>query len=443
MGQVVLKQDIQEEFLFNNLLKVTYEKKGKNVYKYFSFKNFQIRSFMKINCNPNLSPSKCWYLSRLNGSIPFNENQFSKKINVVDFFCGAGGFSLGLKEACENLGFKTNFLLALDKDKYSKLVYEKNFNPNKFLSSDIRFFFDYQKSLDTTKIHIHPEFNKLRNKIDVFLAGPPCEGNSNLNNKTRGNDPRNNLFLDTLEIAVHLNSKIILFENVPQVVANKQNVIQKSLDLLKRKNYQYFQLKLKASDYGVAQSRRRFFLVAFKNDNYLLEHQLKSLSTEIISSSECLAKDEIDGSNEFYKPSNLSAKNSDRVKFLHDNDLFNLPDNERPDCHRLKDHNYNAVYGRMYPNEPSPTITTGFLSPGRGRFTHPLFSRSLTPHEGSRLQSFPYEFDWLTKDKRIDRSAWSRLIGGAVPPNLSYNLCLSSLVCSGFFQEILDEISNI
>ena len=24
-----------------------------------------------------------------------------------------------------------------------------------------------------------------KSKIDLFLAGPPCEGNSNLNNKTR------------------------------------------------------------------------------------------------------------------------------------------------------------------------------------------------------------------------------------------------------------------
>ena len=40
-----------------------------------------------------------------------------------------------------------------------------------------------------------------------------------------------------------------------------------------------------------------------------------------------------------------------------------MPDSERPDCHKLKEHNYEAVYGRMFPDKPAPTITTGFLSP--------------------------------------------------------------------------------
>ena len=74
----------------------------------------------------------------------------------------------------------------------------------------------------------------------------------------------------------------------------------------------------------------------------------------------------------------LSDANRRRIDWLFDNDAHDLPLSERPDCHR-DGTTYNAVYGRLYPDRPAPTITTGFLTPGRGRYIHPTRRRVLTP----------------------------------------------------------------
>ncbi len=78
------------------------------------------------------------------------------------------------------------------------------------------------------------------------------------------------------------------------------------------------------------------------------------------------------------------------MKWLIDNDEFELPNHLRPDCHK-EGHSYPAVYGRMYPDRPADTISTGFASNGQGRFTHPWAKpgRTITPHEAAAIQSFP------------------------------------------------------
>lgn len=52
------------------------------------------------------------------------------------------------------------------------------------------------------------------------------------------------------------------------------------------------------------------------------------------------------------------------------------------------------VYGRLYWNKPSITITHYARNPASGRFVHPEQHRGLTAREAARLQSFPdnYEF---------------------------------------------------
>ena len=72
----------------------------------------------------------------------------------------------------------------------------------------------------------------------------------------------------------------------------------------------------------------------------------------------------------------------------------------------------------MFPDQPAFTITTGFQSPGRGRYIHPVERRGLTPREGARIQSFPDFFKWQTPLCRVSKNSITRLIGDAVPPNL-------------------------
>ena len=128
----------------------------------------------------------------------------------------------------------------------------------------------------------------------------------------------------------------------------------------------------------------------------------------------------------FNSSANHSDENKRRIHYLFEHDIHDLPNSERPDCHRLKPHGYVAVYGRMYWNIPSPTITGGFGSCGQGRFVHPLKERTLTPHEAARVQFFPDFFDF----KGVLRRELQQVIGNAVPSKAGFVVALPLFVAA-------------
>ena len=122
----------------------------------------------------------------------------------------------------------------------------------------------------------------------------------------------------------------------------------------------------------------------------------------------------------------LSAENQDRINYLFEHDLFDLPNQVRPDCHK-NGHTYPSVYGRLSWDKPSQTITTGFLTPGRGRYIHPSKRRVLTPREAARIQGFPDWFDFVGQGEPPSRTSLSKWIGDAVPTPLGYAAVLTAL----------------
>ena len=72
--------------------------------------------------------------------------------------------------------------------------------------------------------------------------------------------------------------------------------------------------------------------------------------------------------------------------------------------------------------------TTGFNTPGRGRYIHPSDRRTLTPHEAARIQGFPDRFSFKTIDgSHLTRQHISTFIGNAVPPQLGYAAGVAAL----------------
>lgn len=179
-----------------------------------------------------------------------------------------------------------------------------------------------------------------------------------------------------------------------------------------------------ASDFGVAQNRKRYFLVATKLRNF----EIKDILNVNITSKRDFAwatADLLGGKkyDVFNTPAIHSKTNQQRIKYLFQKNIHELPDHMRPDCHKLKKHSYKSVYGRLFINEPTPTITTGFGSTGQGRFVHPTRQRTITPHEAARLQFFPDFFIFPSKKRRI----LQMLIGNAVPSKLPFLISLELL----------------
>ncbi len=119
--------------------------------------------------------------------------------------------------------------------------------------------------------------------------------------------------------------------------------------------------------------------------------------------------------------------NRERIAWLFDNGEHDLALTERPECHQ-EGTSYGAVYGRLHADRPAPTITTGFMTPGRGRYVHPYERRTLSAAEAARLQGFPDAYDFRPdRNRQPSRAQLAKWIGDAVTAPLGYAAALSAL----------------
>ncbi len=378
--------------------------------------------------------NRLWLINRLRGIRPKTGLPVGiPEIKIVDLCCGAGGFATGIKWACESAGLRPVVSLAVDTDERARDIYKLNVRPLNVLAENVANLVDYDlsgKDPDYRPKLIDTDLKRHVGNVDLVIAGPPCEGNSTFNNHTRGRDRRNELYVATVATAIAMKAKVIIVENVMSVTGARENVVSRALSMLQVAGYKIGdnQLRLDASEFGVAQRRKRHFLIASKKralGEKISHYGLLASPISVMDVLDDLLTKE--GETPLDETSARSHDNQRRIEYLFDNDDFNLPDSERPDCHRTKKHTYLAVYGRMFPDEPSQTITTGFLSPGRGRYIHPLLRRGLTLREGARLQSFPDDYKWYRRGKEFHRNPLAALIGDAVPPQLGFTVGLMGL----------------
>jgi DNA (cytosine-5)-methyltransferase 1 len=397
-------------------------------------------------------PERDWTISWLRGSQPSFEARLKGAVRTVDLFAGTGGLSLGTRMAIEAIGRRHVAVLAADLDADAIDVHDFNLGPRRTFLGSVRDLFD-PTLLDAAPIArdvpaadvIATDWVRELGRADIIVGGPPCQGHSNLNNRTRRSDARNELYR-WMALAAHgLQAKVVVIENVTSVKADAGDVVRRTIDLLRALDYTItFDDVVAADRVGVAQTRRRHFLVAVKT--HLLHPNWADAATWMQASAPftLTALDAIDdlqdvaASSEYDRPATLSKENRERVAYLHDADVFDLPNERRPECHRDGNHNYGAVYGRMYEDRPAPTLSTGFLSPGRGRYVHPTRPRTITPHEGARLQGFPDTFRFVgSSGKSPSRTAIARLVGDAVPPPLGFHVMLGALgmLCPDAFDD--------
>ena len=419
-------------------MNITFENIGHRVLRNVESGHYSNTTEQALNFanDEDLPISTQWAKGELLSNEIHRRGKTHNSINIVDIFCGSGGLSLGVSRALRALNLNPNFLFACDAEKDSLAVYKANFRPGLAVQENVMNLIS-GPAIQTSTKHYHHDYvlddrlSSLEGDVDVFGAGPPCEGNSNLNNKTRRIDFRNELYIYAGLIAAKLRSKIIILENVPTVVRANQEVVSRTHDILAAAGYRVFSgdMVFASNDLLVGQTRRRHFLVAVKGASQDSEFPLRGVKFPTLTAWDVIGDLTSRTSSQelMLKPSEVSLDNQARINYLFDNDEFDLPDLERPDCHKLKAHNYKSVYGRMYADQPSPTITTGFQSPGRGRFIHPTERRGLTPLEGARIQGFPDSFRWNGIGLSLTKNSVTRLIGDAVPPNLGMFVTLAAI----------------
>lgn len=341
------------------------------------------------------------------------------KLRYVDLFCGCGGLSYGIEKAALEFNVQAMCALAIDSKESALNVYKDNILHEEGAIKNVDITEVFGVGSNTKEIVSDNSILNGIGKIDILVAGPPCQGHSNLNNSTRRNDPRNNLYLACVNAVEILNPSLVIIENVTSVIHSKENVVELSENKLKKLGYYCRQIRVDFLNLGIPQSRKRHVLIASKNKKFIDSIALHLGGKQIPKLTEFLSDLRIDKDSIMFDSGRLSSDNNQRVNYLFDTNEYDLPDRLRPKCHREKSHSYKSVYGRLDWNKPAQTLTSGYGSMGQGRYIHPSEKRTLNSREASRIQGFPDYYSFSTVKKVTDLRV---MIANAVPPQLSFRL---------------------
>lgn len=306
----------------------------------------------------------------------------TNKINVLDLFCGAGGFSCGFS-MCSYY----NIIMGIDHD--SKKIETYNANHN-----NIGMCADIQK--------INPENIDIKNKIDLIIGGVPCQGFS-MAGKRDKKDPRNSLFMDYLKFVNYFQPKMFIIENVQGILTMKTEDEKLVIDIIKEEcnklDYNIKYSKLIASDFGVPQKRKRVFIIGVKN-KYDIDITFPKKTYDIPVSVKNV----------------LTPKEKVDLKYFHSQKMID-GFNRRKEANKLIGKGFGAQFLKF--DEPSYTISARYGKDGSDALVKYSETeiRMLTEHECALIQSFPESYKFIGSKKEIYEQ-----IGNAVAPLLAKNI---------------------
>ncbi|MFZ8765466.1 DNA (cytosine-5-)-methyltransferase [Enterococcus diestrammenae] len=185
-------------------------------------------------------------------SIDKNYNVIKKEsdeevIKFIDLFAGMGGLRLGFQQALESKGLEGKVVFSSEIKKAAIEAYT-NYFPGEEIYGDIT-------KIDARDI---PDF-------DYVLAGFPCQAFSSAGNRLGFEDTRGTLFFDVARIIKEKQPKGFVLENVEGLVSHDKGktfkVIKKTLKDL---GYHIFYNVLDGKNFGLAQSRKRIYIIGSK-----------------------------------------------------------------------------------------------------------------------------------------------------------------------------------
>ena len=341
---------------------------------------------------------------------------------VIDFFCGCGGMTLGF----EALGRSTGgfrIVGGVDVDKSSLSTFQRNFKVPA-ISADIRdvAFSDavFRKTFCRFASY-DPE------KSLVLIGCAPCQGfTGHRKGKWAKPDERNDLISAFAEVAIRCMPEAVVMENVPELLSERYwSYFEAFRTKLQKNGYSVFQKILNSAEFGVPQERFRAVIVATKDKPF---HMPSSIVDRKDFNTVRNAIGDLPPVNagEFPEPDPMHRSAAHRKSTIDviravPVDGGSRPRGVGPKCLDRID-GYYDVYGRLSWDRPSITITHYARNPASGRFVHPEQHRGLTKREVARLQSFPDGFQFEGSFDDVFRQ-----VGEAVPPLVSASIAASIL----------------
>lgn len=345
----------------------------------------------------------------------------------IDLFSGAGGMSLGAR----NSGIDVQ--LVVESDRHACATYKRNHSPALgVFNKDIKLLDPSAYSFD-------------RSHGIVVFGGPPCQGYSTSNQRTRSSSNASNwLFKEFLRVVDSIEPDWVVFENVKGILETENGIFVEQIDEhLLKKGYTTSHAILHAHDFGVPQKRARFFIVASKHGTRFQFPSPNTLKTVTVREAiEDLPELE-NGASECYRSyrsppkstyaaqmrsrgagcrNHLVTRNSsniiERYKHVPQGGNWEHIPNELMKNYKDRQRCHTGIYRRLKYSEPSVVIGNY----RKNMLIHPLQDRGLSVREAARLQSFPDTFEFVGSI-----GFQQQQVGNAVPPLLAESL-FSSII---------------
>lgn len=356
----------------------------------------------------------------------------------ADFFCGAGGLSIGFDQE----GYK----LCVANDIQECCIDTYAFNHPETPQKNV-------VAADINDVIENIEKIKRFETVDVVVGGPPCQGFSMANRQRLIDDPRNHLYKSYIQVVRKLSPKFVVMENVRGILKVADQVI----DDFKSIGYDVSVRLLNAYDYGVPQQRERAIFIGnnlgIDNDSIFEQMVFESMGVSkhnlsdalfglpslkaktvknntgleckesgyTITSCEMDTNEYIDLINEDIF-SKLLFNHKARYNNPRDIEIFsrlnqgdNSADPKIADImpYKRREKIFKDKYFKLEIGRPCKTITA-HMKYDCNMYIHPLQARGLTPREAARVQSYPDDYYF--------RGAYTKTymqVGNSVPPLLS------------------------
>jgi len=343
-------------------------------------------------------------------------------IQLIDFFSGAGGTSLGFV-ALNSVIPAFKMLGGCDINEVSATTYSHNFGTPLIHEDITRLAFD-EGELDAFLKKIGYDSGK----PTVMIGCAPCQGFSSHRKKhwNEEDDVRNSLIMAFAEIVKRVQPEVIIMENVPEFLSTRYwKYFSAAKKCYEENGYVVKETIYNAAAFGVPQERFRSIVIGMKKEfalpkGYLQPSEYRTVRDAIahlpVVRAGVASPDDV-----MHKSASHKQSTVDVIKQV-PHDGGNRPAGVGPKC-LDKTKGFSDVYGRLFWDKPSITITHYARNPASGRYTHPEQDRGLTAREAAILQSFPNGFEFCGKSDDIYRQ-----IGEAVPPMLSSAIAANILI---------------
>lgn len=348
-----------------------------------------------------------------------------QSLTALSLFSGAGGLDLGIRHA----GFSV--LAAVEIDKFACQTLRENDHlfggTTKVIESSV---------LDVDPDNLREELGLELGQLDLLVGGPPCQSFSLIGKQKGIGDERGLLVFQMPRFAAAFRPKFVLMEQVTGFLSAKdesgrvggvKSILEREFEKL---GYTTSVKVLNAADYGVAQLRKRVFLVAYRqgfefsfpepthhqtpdwfaNSRYLtVAEALAGLGDPKPKGAEC----------SFSHVDVTPARDRERISYVSEGEHLAKSD-APPEIKGKLSKKDTTKFLRLKGYGQSNTLRCGEI------FYHPTENRYLTPREYMRIHSYPDTYKLCGpirgRTGTVRNLDQHRQVANSVPPRLAETL---------------------